>query len=179
MHPLRDYKTKRSSKQGAECLVWKCSPRLTELFVTVREWTKTKRGQEEKRDRGGNPLSAKLCSAGMFGRLFAHVTWLATAQRTVWQTEGGRARGSREKVRWIWWEVDGWRTRKVAQVIADHFSCFCNFMLCAHVRIGRCGCMRCICSRYTILKCRCFPSTFRVEMMINWLFSHPDKLTCS
>lgn len=94
-------------------------------------------------------------------------------------TDGGRARGSREKVRWIWWEVDGWRTRKVAQVIADHFSCFCNFMLCAHVRIGRCGCMRCICSRYTILKCRCFPSTFRVEMMINWLFSHPDKLTCS
>lgn len=33
--------------------------------------------------RGGNPLSAKLCSAGMYSRLFTHVTRLAAAQRAV------------------------------------------------------------------------------------------------
>lgn len=45
--------------------------------------------------RGGNPLSAKLCSAGMYSRLFTHVTPLAAAQRAVCHGEGERKGGGK------------------------------------------------------------------------------------
>lgn len=46
--------------------------------------TETERASERAGpSRGGNPLSAKLCSAGMYSRLFTHVTRLAAAQRAV------------------------------------------------------------------------------------------------
>lgn len=51
--------------------------------------TESERVSERGRPtRGGNPLSAKLCSAGMYSRLFTHVTRLAAAQRAVCLGEG-------------------------------------------------------------------------------------------
>lgn len=88
------------------------------------EQTETK-SELRGRDRGGNSLSAKQCWAGMYSRLFAHVTWLATDQRAV----GHRWRGpERCTGRWICWErgTDEWKTRW-ASLITDHFSCFAQF----------------------------------------------------
>lgn len=52
-------------------------------------------GERARPMRGGNPLSAKLCSAGMYSRLFTHVTRLAAAQRAVClgEKEGKGVRG--------------------------------------------------------------------------------------
>lgn len=53
--------------------------------------------ERAKLARGGNPLSAKLCSAGMYSRLFTHVTQLAAAQRAVCLGEGGTKEGWEEE----------------------------------------------------------------------------------
>lgn len=98
------------------------------------EQTETK-SELRGRDRGGNSLSAKQCWAGMYSRLFAHVTWLATDQRAV----GHRWRGpERCTGRWICWErgTDEWKTRWAALII-DHFSCFAQFwFMCGRVDVG-------------------------------------------
>lgn len=53
------------------------------LWGTVRDRAKTKRGLERVREGEGIPPSATLCTAGMPGRLFSHVTRLAKAHIAV------------------------------------------------------------------------------------------------
>lgn len=93
--PWLSDKERQQMKREKNASDGRAAPRL-QLDITVQERTETKReGRrregEREGERGGNPLSAKLCRAGMFCRLFSHVTWLATAQRAVWQRhrEGG------------------------------------------------------------------------------------------
>lgn len=123
--PWLSDKERQQMKREKNASDGRVAPRL-QLDITVQEWTETKkegrrREGEREGERGGNPLSAKLCWAGMFCRLFSHVTWLATAQRAVWQRhrEGQREGGG--KRRWIWREGDGRRTRRVAQLITSVF----------------------------------------------------------
>lgn len=65
-------------------------------------------------------------------------------------TQTGSAGGT-WKIRWIRWEGDGWRARRVAHVIADRFSCFHNFKLCIPDSNGRYGDIR-----YTAGRCTFF-----------------------
>lgn len=97
------------------------------------EQTETKLSKLRGRDRGGNSLSAKQCSAGMYSRLFAHVTWLAIDQRAV----GHRWRGPERcggGGGWICWErgTDEWKTRWAA-LIRDRLR---NFDLCWRRLLG-------------------------------------------
>lgn len=87
---------KRRNTRRRMCLTGVYRPWL-ELDASVQEWTETKSGPGGW-DRGGNPLSAKLCSAGMYSRLFARVTWLATAQRAVRHRQKGWERCGENKM---------------------------------------------------------------------------------
>lgn len=96
LHPFRDYPTKERVQ------TMRRMP-LIESATRGSSWTLRRRNGQKQRagrggDRGGNPLSAELCSAGMYRRLFAHVTWLATAQRAVWHRQRGWERRGGNKM---------------------------------------------------------------------------------
>lgn len=94
-------------------------------YATEQTETKSKlRG----RDRGGNSLSAKQCSAGMYSRLFAHVTWLATDQRAVGHRWRGPERcggggGERDLLR----KRDRWVEDKMSHTYQRSFLMFAQF----------------------------------------------------
>lgn len=107
------------NKHGRRRRGCKCSPRLEERTNGRRDGD----GASERAGprRGGNPLSAKLCSAGMYSRLFTHVTRLAAAQRAVCLGAEGRRtwwRGVMRGIRWMWRGGDEHETR---QAIGGHF----------------------------------------------------------
>lgn len=126
---------------------WKRSPRLAEL--QFRNGRKQREGRREgKRERQGR--ESPECKA-MFSRnvrppvLSCNLTGNSPEKCLLERATG------REERRWIWWEGDGWRTRRVAQVITDHFSCLHNLKLCDPDRVGRYDDTRRVTRRSTFL----------------------------
>lgn len=76
-----------------DCTVWASEGKAYTGWrrLELRQGAGRNKRAEGKR-RGGNSLSAKQCWAGMYSRLFAHVTWLATDQRAVWHRWRGPER---------------------------------------------------------------------------------------